>query len=78
MTEGIRPDGGQLSPARGLRCARGHHRRHVDGSAPDYLEEEGILDGDEPGKQKTGFAGGRGRGLYGTSCRPRRRLPEAA
>ena len=33
------------------------------GPAPDYLEEEGILDGDEPGKQKTGYAGGRGRGF---------------
>mgnify|MGYP007055186415 CR=1 FL=1 len=24
----------------------------LTGPAPDYLEEEGILDGDEPGKQK--------------------------
>ena len=35
----------------------------LTGPAPDYLEEDGILDGDEPGKQKTGFAGGRGRGF---------------
>ena len=66
VTEGIRPGvvganysfGHQGYAARAVR---------IDGEsvgpAPDYLEEEGILDGDEPGKQKTGFAGGRGRGF---------------
>ncbi len=66
VTEGIRPGvvGANYSFGQQGYAARAVA---VDGEqvgpAPDYLEEEGILDGDEPGKQKTGFAGGRGRGF---------------
>ena len=31
--------------------------------APDYLAESGSKDGDVPGKQEIGLAGGRGRGF---------------
>ena len=66
VTEGIRPGvvGSNYSFGH-----KGYGARAVTvdgqqvGPAPDYLEEEGVLDGDEPGKQKTGFAGGRGRGF---------------
>ncbi|WP_232501764.1 molybdopterin dinucleotide binding domain-containing protein [Eggerthella sp. YY7918] len=66
VTEGIRPG------VVGANYSFGHQGYGarpvtIDGEvvdpAPDYLEEEGILDGDEPGRQKTGFAGGRGRGF---------------
>ena len=66
VTEGIRPGvvGSNYSFGH-----KGYGARAVTvdgqqvGPAPDYLEEEGVLDGDEPGKQKTGLAGGRGRGF---------------
>lgn len=66
VTEGIRPG------VVGCNYSFGHtgYRAEpitVDGAvlepAPDYLEESGILDGDVPGKQETGYAGGRGRGF---------------
>ena len=66
VTEGIRPGvvGANYSFGHAGYAAR---PVTIDGAsvgpAPDYLEEEGVLDGDEPGKQKTGFAGGRGRGF---------------
>lgn len=66
VTEGIRPG---VVGANYSFGQQGYAARAVTidgmlmGPAPDYLEEEGILDGDEPGKQKTGFAGGRGRGF---------------
>lgn len=66
VTEGIRPG---VVGANYSFGHRGYGARPVTidgeavGPAPDYLEEEGVLDGDEPGRQKTGFAGGRGRGF---------------
>lgn len=66
VTEGIRPGvvGANYSFGHAGYAARPVRiDGQVVGPAPDYLEEEGILDGDEPGKQKTGFAGGRGRGF---------------
>ncbi|MCB7036204.1 molybdopterin-dependent oxidoreductase [Eggerthella sinensis] len=66
VTEGIRPGvvGANYSFGHQGYAARAVRIDGEDvGPAPDYLEEEGILDGDEPGKQKTGFAGGRGRGF---------------
>ncbi|WP_080801917.1 molybdopterin dinucleotide binding domain-containing protein [Arabiibacter massiliensis] len=66
VTEGIRPGVVGSSYSFGHK-GYGAQAVTIDGQqvgpAPDYLEEEGILDGDEPGKQKTGFAGGRGRGF---------------
>lgn len=66
VTEGIRPGVVGSSYSFGHK-GYGARAVTIDGQvrspAPDYLEEEGVLDGDEPGKQKTGFAGGRGRGF---------------
>lgn len=66
VTEGIRPGVVGSSFSFGHK-GYGARAMTIDGQvvgpAPDYLEEEGVLDGDEPGKQKTGFAGGRGRGF---------------
>ncbi|RDB62038.1 molybdopterin dinucleotide-binding protein [Gordonibacter sp. 28C] len=66
VTEGIRPGVVGCNFSFGQT---GYRARPlvVDGEvlapAPDYLEESGVLDGDVPGKQKSGYAGGRGRGL---------------
>lgn len=66
VTEGIRPG------VVGCNYSFGHtgYRAEpltVDGAvldpAPDYLAESGILDGEVPGKQESGYAGGRGRGF---------------
>lgn len=66
VTEGIRPGVVGSNYSFGHK-GYGAQAVTIDGQqvgpAPDYLEEEGVLDGDEPGKQKTGFAGGRGRGF---------------
>lgn len=66
VTEGIRPGVVGSDYSFGQKGYRAFPLT-IDGkslaAAPDYLKEEGILDGDVPGKQKTGYAGGRGRGF---------------
>lgn len=77
VTEGIRPGvvgsnysfGQQGYSARAVTIDG-----EVVGPAPDYLEEEGIRDGDVPGEQKTGWAGGRGRGFCMNELLPDERL----
>ena len=77
VTEGIRPGvvGANYSFGHAGYAARAVR---IDGEpvgpAPDYLEEEGVLDGDEPGKQKTGLAGGRGRGFCMNELLPEEKL----
>lgn len=66
VTEGIRPGvvGSNYSfGQQGYSARAATIDGEVVGPAPDYLEEEGIHDGDVPGEQKTGWAGGRSRGF---------------
>lgn len=73
VTEGIRPGVVGSSYSFGHRGSRAYPIV-VDGvtydAAPDYLAESRIRDGDIPGRQETGLAGGRNRGFRHNALLP--------
>ena len=73
VTEGIRPGVVGSSYSFGHRGSRAYPIT-VDGevfdAAPDYLVESRVKDGEVPGHQETGFAGGRNRGFRHNALLP--------
>lgn len=73
VTEGIRPGVVGSSYSFGHRGSRAYPIT-VDGAvydaAPDYLAESQVRDGEVPGHQETGLAGGRGRGFRHNALLP--------
>ena len=73
VTEGIRPGVVGSSYSFGHQGSRAYPIV-VDGitydAAPDYLVESRVKDGEIPGHQETGFAGGRNRGFRHNALLP--------